>query len=379
MSARRNGDYARAVSSFESALRRDPSAELVREVQFRLAESYYLAGDSERAISGFSAYIQAFPNRAETYSAHYFLAGLYRARRDYPNAIAQLRIVRAQTQTLAGEIDAEIAQVMVLAGDFANANAQFDRALADSTLSPASRVRISLRAGAALIASNNPARAAARYDAALPFVRDASTRASLNLFAGQQYAAANQMDLATERWKWAINETPEESSAYTALLELVNRNIPVDEFQRGLVDYYAGAYDPAIAAFQRYLSSSSTHVADARYYIAKSLARKGNPAQALVEYDVIINTLRAGNRLGDAMIGKGEALEALGKMDDAIGVYKQLSSLAPNDAQADGALALAGDMLTRFGRYREAAVIYDQLAASYPAATPRRKHCSVRA
>ncbi len=366
MSARRNGDYTSAVSAFQSALRRDPTAELAREVQFRLAESYYLARDSERAIPGLATYIQAFPNSAEAYSARYFLADLYRARRDYPNALAHLRIVRAQTQSLAGEIDAEIAQVMVLTGDFANAHTQYDRALADSTLSSAARVRISLSAGAALIASGNPAQAAARYDAALPFVRDAPTRAALNLFAGQQYAAANQMDLATARWNRAINETPEESSAYTALLELVNRNIPVDEFQRGLVDYYAGAYDSAIAAFQRNLPGASTRVADARYYLAKSLARKGNPAQALVEYDVIINTLRTSNRLGDAMIGKGEALEALGKMDDAIGVYMQLPSLALNDARADDALALAGEMLTRSRRYRESAVIYDQLTANYP-------------
>ncbi len=365
LSARRNGDYTRASAAFQGALSLKPPSDLARESQFRLAESYYLSNDSERAIASLSSYLQAYPQSTEAYATRYFLADLYRARKDYWNALAQLRIMRDQTQTLAGEIDAEIAQVLELAGDSANANAQYDRALADSTLSPSARVRISLRAGATLIASGNRGRAAARYDAALAFANDAPTRAALNLFAGQAYAAANQMDSAIARWNRVINETPEQPSAYTALLELVNRNIPVDEYQRGLVDYQAGAYDAAIAAFQRHLQGPSPRAGAARYYLASALARKGSYPQAITEYDIIIDDLRASDRVPEAILGKAEALQALGKIDDAISTYKQLPALVPNDAQADQALLRAGETLERVKRYRDAAPIFDQLFANY--------------
>ena len=54
---------------------------------------------------------------------------------------------------------------------------------------------------------------------------------------------------------------PRSYDSYLALVDLVEAGVPVDEQQRGLVDYYAGQYAVAIAAFDRYMQEEGADVA----------------------------------------------------------------------------------------------------------------------
>lgn len=368
MLARRNGDYVRASLAFQAALTLKPPADLARQAQFRLGEAYRLAGDDEHALAALNAYLQSYPAGEDAPAAHYFLADVYsRVRKDYSRALTHLRAFRDQTKTLGGETDALIADALARSGDSAGAIAQYDRALQDTTLSPSTRISILLRTGAVHLGRGEPARAAARYDTALTFAKDAHTRAALNLSAGQAYAAANQMDLAISRWASVIVDTPEQLSARQALVELTNRGARIDELQRGLVELNEGNDDTAIAAFTRYLSTGGARAGEAHYQLALAYTDKSAYSQAIVEYDTIINNFPKDNRVPDAFMGKASAELAIGKLDEAVSVYQRFVSVLPDATRAAEALYRAGMVLERTQRYRDAAVLFDRLQSTYPA------------
>ncbi|MBI4786130.1 MAG: tetratricopeptide repeat protein [Chloroflexi bacterium] len=362
MMARRNGDYARAIAAFQTTLNSNPAP----EAQFRLGEAYWLYNDDERAAAALNAYLQANPDGAHAPETHYFLADAYRALKDYPNAFAHLKIYRDLSPTLVGDTDATIADLMVIAGDGANAIAQYDLALQDPNLSTSNKINILMRVADVYSGRGQPALAAARYDAALAFATDARTRADLYLRAGESYAAAGQLDEAIARWTEPFVKYPEQPGAYKSLIDLLNRNIAVDDFQRGLVDYYANANDPAITAFQNHLKSDAPREGEARYYIGSAYARKAAYSQAMAEFDIIIKTLPKDKRVAEAYLGKASAQGLLGKVDEAVATYKKLAATIPDDALADDALWRAAQLLDRVKRYSDAANAYAEVQSKYP-------------
>ena len=77
------------------------------------------------------------------------------------------------------------------------------------------------------------------------------------------------------------------SYAYDALVTLVGDNVPVDEFERGLVDYCAGQYDPALAAFTRSIQAGH-RVAESRYWAGLAFRAQGDTDNALRQFNLII-------------------------------------------------------------------------------------------
>lgn len=367
MIARRNGDYARAIAAFRAVLNSQPANDLAQEAQYRLGEAYWLNNDDPRAINILSAYLQANPTGAHAPEARYLLADAYRATKDYPNALEQLRLYRAQSATLVGDVDATLADILVLAGAPAEALTQYDRALQDTTLSTTNRINILRRAAEVHAALNQPAQAAARYDTALALTTDARTKADLLQRAGEAYAVANQLETALARWSEAINKYPEQPGAYQSLVNLLNRGGTVDDYQRGVVDYYAGQYDAAIAAFERELKSDSSRAGDIRYFTASSHARKGAYAQAIADFDYIIKTLPKHPRVPDAYFGKASAYAAQNKIDDAVATYKKFAATLPEHDRADDALWNAALLYERAQRYTDAITLFDELQKKYPA------------
>ncbi len=371
MTARQYGDYARALKAFQTVVEKSAAtaspdaANLASEARFRLAEVYWLSDDQANAATALTNYLQATPAGTHAFEAHFLLAETYRARKDYPNALAQLRIVRQQTQALAGDMDARIADVLFQMGDTTNAMVQYDRALQDASLPTATRLDLLMRAGSVDLAAGQMAHAAARYDKALALAQEPLTRSEIYLFAGRGYAGANQLDLAIARWTSALTETPEQPYAPQALAELTNRNIPVDDYQRGLVDYSAGAYDTAIADFRRNLSSAAPRAGDSHYYIGKAYAALGAYSQAIAEYDGVVKMQPQDKRAPDALMAQAQAYNAIGQVDQSVQAYKSLASQFPDDPLADQALLQAGKTLEQLNRYREAAAVFEQMQAQY--------------
>ncbi|MEI2622963.1 MAG: hypothetical protein V9G23_02925 [Giesbergeria sp.] len=93
----------------------------------------------------------------------------------------------------------------------------------------------------------------------LPFLilhRTAFIAPSIRYQAGTALASAGNDPAAIEQWRAATAEAPATSSAYLALVELVNRNLDFDLVDRGYIDLVEGAYQPAIYAYSTFLESA---------------------------------------------------------------------------------------------------------------------------
>ena len=120
-------------------------------------------------------------------------------------------------------------------------------------------------------------------------------RASYLYRAGIAYATAGDEEAAIARWRLALDEDPESNSAYQALIQLVNRDVPVDLFVRGQVDLFAQAYFPAINAYDSFLQEAPQD-----------------------------------DRAGQAWLGLGRAHMELGQWDEAIRALEQVMNWYPD-------------------------------------------------
>jgi soluble lytic murein transglycosylase len=139
----------------------------------------------------------------------------------------------------------------------------------------------------------------------------------------------------------AVNNYPTSYDSYQALLVLVDNEIPVDELNRGIVDYYAGQYGVATAAFDRYLQSAPADPGTAHYYYGLALRSRGGNQDAIQQWDALIRT--TGHRYWDAW---SKSLYAVG-IPGSIRAYDQrcrISSPRPSHPRAGSSYS------TRTGR-----------------------------
>lgn len=363
MVARRNGDYARAAQLFRSLAQGNPASELGRESQFRLGEVNYLDEAYAGAVKELAAFLNANPKDAHAPQARFFLAHSYAGQKDYPNAIAQLTLYRATSSALAGDTDAQIGDWLAIT-DKRAALTQYDQALKDTLLTSSARVDIEMKAAALNLQLGEPGLAAQRYARAYEATTVDSVRADLQYRWGLALSTAGEGDLAAAHWRSAVNTFPRERGAFNSLVEMVNRNLAVDDFQRGLVNYYAANYAPAIASFTRALNAA--HGAAAHYYLASSYQRTGDYASALAQLDAATNDHPADALAADAWYLKGRVQGQLGRIDRAVAAYQKFAELYPGDGRADDAFWQAAWLLDGNNRQAEAAALFADIAARFP-------------
>jgi YaiO family outer membrane protein len=124
---------------------------------------------------------------------------------------------------------------------------------------------------------------------------------------------------------------------------------------------YAGRLDEA----QRLLTPwvvAHPRDEDARFLLARILAWRGHPEDALAQYDFLLATAPAN---ADYVLGKARAQVALGRYDDALALCARAVQLAPTYAEV---WQLELQILERQGRQAEAKRLRAQLAQRFPGA-----------
>ena len=229
--------------------------------------------------------------------------------------------------------------------------------------------------------------------------RTETTKGQMTYLAGQAEIMAGNTAAGHERFQRAITDYPRAAESYQALVALVDAGIPVDEYQRGVVDYYAGAYLPAIEAFRRYLSGAGAEYnTDAHAFLAWSLERSGDVAGALTELDTLAERdparawfergelLRRADRQTEALAAYDEFLKHHADTEGAAGVAWSAAALADEMARDDAperyvyladsfpltenaplALFRAADLLQASGDDAEAIALRRRLVEQYPA------------
>ncbi len=321
----------------------DVDAALASTARYRLVESYLAEDNDAQAlamIEEFERGVDALPADDEKRTQIVFLraealVGLGRA----DEAVnAYLRFLQSHPE-LTEVIYELVAEIRRSAGNYAGAAADYQRA-ADPVENRVTQARLLESAATMLESAGQWAAAAAVYDEILAFAENPTYRASLATKAGNAYAEADDPTTALARWQSVIDDYPESRSSYPALAALVDRDVAVDLFVRGIIDLNAEAYYPAIDAFTAFLAQSPDEARAGRAVLGlgQSHLALGNWAEAQTFLEQVIANYPDCTCFGQAWLDKAR-IEIL-RGDDTNGrrILRTFAREHPQDSLAAEAL-----------------------------------------
>ncbi|MEJ2207729.1 MAG: transglycosylase SLT domain-containing protein [Anaerolineae bacterium] len=375
-----NGDYAAAIELYQALVEEGAQSPHIREARYRLAETYSLSRNDGAAAMAWERFLAEYPDDERTAAAHLMAAQVYRRANQCELALPHMEAHLERETVLADMVYEWIGDCRAeLAAGASDREAALEEVMAayrqalEAAREPGVQVGLREKIAGVYLALEDYAGAVAEYDAILRVARIDAYRARIEFQAAQALDADGQTEAAQARYRRAVDRYPKTEYAYLSLIQLVEAGVAVDEFQRGLVDYYAGdnhpdAYEAAIRAFDRYLAATpATQADEALYYKALCLRGLERPEAALETLEALIEGYPDSRRLADAWLQKGAALVAMDDLDAAIKVFQDTAAFFPADEVAPEALWRAAQRRDGEDTYSEAAQLYEQLQATFPA------------
>lgn len=362
------GNYAAAIEQFQ-ALLADPASEPDEavEARYRLGQCYLLDGKPSLAAATFQDFVDARPDDARWPAAHFQLAEARAALGEWAAAIEGYQTYLAARDAVAAAVYERIGDACVQRQDDAQALESYQAALERA---PYLDQALALREKIAEIHIRQKAYDLAidQYETILAAARLDNYRAQIEYLLGQTYVQAGAVEKAYEHWGTAVQSYPKAHHAYLSLVELVNASVEVNEFQRGMVDLYAGVYGAAVQALYRYLESDATeHRVEARYYVGRAYQLSGSYGLAIKEYDALIAAYPDDAVTADAWLAKARSLAAQGRTDAAVETLQAFVEAQPDHKLAPEALWQVAQLHEGAADWAKAAAAGRQLSGDYPA------------
>ena len=363
--AAHDGDFDTAIALYQSVVAGPATDTQIEQARIELANVQRLARHLPEAIDQYTQFLQAFPQSKRLSEAWFGLAEAYFAQASWSKSIAAYQkylglrgdLIAAYAQERSGDAYTQL-------NDLPHAVTAYQAAMTAATSNTdIAGLREKLALTYRLMKNLNDA--LAQYDAILSFAQQPAYRAQVMYQAGQAQIDSGQTDAGYKRFIELVNTYPDRNDAYQALVALVDAGVEVNDFQRGLVDYYAAQYEAAIAAFKRFIAATTDH-GNAYYYIGLSYRGEGNIPAALKAFDEIINQHPEASRWGDAWIEKAKTQVTGGDTEGALATLQTFVKKYPTAPQAPTALWNAAGFLEGSGDYPRAIDLNLQLQAGYP-------------
>jgi soluble lytic murein transglycosylase len=357
-----NGDTNQAIALLEANVGQPEAFTPEQQIEnlYNLGVAYLQDGRYQQALSTFEQ-LTALAGEQTPIATQFHIAQAQMALGNYPAAIAAYQRYVEANSDLGAYLYPLIADAYEAMGD--GVKAQMARQTAVTI--PAHRLtEISNRqilAQRYLNAQNYPA-AITQYDAIRDLAVTEFTKGQMAYNAGYAELLAGNNEAAYARFQQSLSAYPRAYETYLGLVELVEAGIPVDEYQRGLVNFHADSFEPAAAAFARYIQANpENYNRDAHLYAAWSYEALGNVTAALAELDSYALTEPT------AVLERAQLLERAGDLPGALESYQAFLQNYPDvEGAATAAWAVAaiaeaqGDIPTAITRYTA-------LADAYPA------------
>ena len=295
-----NEDFGAAVEQYQAGLLSDQLDETQRqEALLALGQAQLAAGQDAAAAEAFgtlladaagannSDSVKSGAGSGEAAGAYYYLAQSSAEQGDCRAAIGAYRSYLEANDALAAYIQPLVADCHLALGERELAIAAYEAAVA-ADAHPAVMVALRYRLAQLYMEDGDYPAAVRQYDAVLEQAQNQSTLGEANYLAGYAELLAGKPDEGYARYLEAVQAYPQAYESYLALVALIDAGYEVDDFQRGLVDFHAKAYDPAVTVFSRYLESPGEHNEDAHLYLAWSMEGLGDVQGALEQLQVYI-------------------------------------------------------------------------------------------
>lgn len=363
------GDYEQARREFQNAQSNASDPELQSAATLGLGRSLFLQNNYANAVTVLEGMVGAETQNAQhTAAAYYFLARTYEEQDLYEKAAEAYSMYLSLRP---GVLDAYIQELrgdaLMNAGDPTSAIAAYGAAVESPQIGTTTWTELKL--GRAYAADGDFANAIQRYLDIYESSDNDFARAQANYLMGQTYLTMGLPEQANARFLDSVALFPRAYDTYSGLVQLVNSEVPVDELQRGIVDYYAGEYGLAIEAFTRYIDSNTEVEASAYHYLALSRLELNEPERAIANWDYLIENYTGDALWATAWEEKAYTLWAyMDRYDEAAQALLNYVDQTPESSRAPEFLFQAARILERDGRLIDAAAAWERLIDNYPAA-----------
>ena len=360
------GDYTAAVAEYSSVLELGAAADAVADAKLELGIARLAAREYGAAAATLIQFLQNYADDERAQEAHFYLAETLLADGQPLAAADEYRLYLASGTVITAYVGEWLGIALHAGGSYDAATEAYEESISNA---PDRLFLLGVRERLALtrVAVGDYDGALEQYDAILAIAEDRSYRARIEYQAAQTLLLAGAGGNAYDRFLTIVETYPREQYAYLALVELVEVGLPPDDYLRGIVDYYGGAYGPAVQAFERYIADyPDSFSGEALWYAGLSYLSAGSPELAAIQFQELITGFPGTPRYGDAWMGLATAHADAGDVDMAVATYQAFVGSEPDHPRAPEALWRAGVLLERSGDLQTSAQAYADCHIAYP-------------
>ena len=362
-----NGDLLSALSKFRQLLVAPNATEEERQAALLgIGEMELRIGAFKEAEESLNLFLERYPPDSQAAKATFWLAQARQGQMDWEGSIEAFQAYLAMEDMLTSYVSDMIADSYLALGEADLALEAYETALMGAATTE-KVIAMRERLAQAYLAAGQIDAAIAQYDAISALADDDRTLARMDYLAGYALMISGHIEEGVARYLHAVHQYPAAYHSYLALIELVDLGHPVDDFARGLVDYHAGAYIPAISAFYRHIEDNLyDHTADGHLYIARCYASIGNYPAALAELEVVLETHQGDPLWDEAWLEQAVIQEQADDIEGAADTYEEFANAFPTNELAPVALWRGGRLLEEWSEWDRAYRLYHQLVSQYP-------------
>ena len=340
------------------------------------------ASSTESTSPGFQGLVDINRDSIPVSDAYYYLGKISMLEGDCEAAIGAYESYYALNQDMASYIVPEIASCYLGLDDPQSALSLYEMAVDSPALE---EINIALRMELArqYLSSSNFEGTLEQYDALANLATTEEAKGKANYLMGSTLLALGEFKDGYDYFREAIELYPRAFDSYLALSALIEIGEDVNDLDRGVVDFYAAAYEPAINALSRYLEGNDQHDEDAHLFLAWSYEGLVPAENALTQIDAYIeatapvdeqetgeegDSLDTSETLNPARgwLERARLQTRSGNLPGAISDYQELLALYPEDAEAPLAAWWVAAYSEQLGFIEPAIESYELMAQNYP-------------
>lgn len=359
------GDYESARKAYQNLYNQSNSAEMQSAALLGNGQTAWAQGDTLAALEAFRQVTAAYPQTAAAADAWFLLGEAYFSLQRY----AEAEEAYWQYLTLRPGILDDYAQerrgdAYAAQGDYLDALDAYQAA--QQFPAPEDRTDLEIKIAQTHATLGDYATALAMYADIQQRADNDLVRARINYLTGETYLTLGEAEKAYQYFQQNLQNYPLAYETYLSLVELVDHEVPVDNFLRGLVDYYAGQYGAALNALQQ-AQRDPAPAGNVYYYLGLTQRANGYYPEAIATWQQYIEAYPSHAHWVDAWEDIAFTQWAyLNRPDAAAKTLMQFVQRMPAAPQTPGILYDAARMYERSGQLDAAASAWEQLAATYP-------------
>lgn len=259
------GDWQTARSQYQQTLNQSTAPGELSAALLGLGKTTYQQGDYQKSLDYLRDLITNYPEAEVLPQAYIALADTYRALNRHleeADAYSSYQLLRP------GLIDRYVftrkGDALSQAGQHQAAITAYQRALAAE--GSGEDLAIQVKIGQEYVALDDHQTAVVIFQDVYSQSTNDYQKAQADYLLGQSFQALDQPDQAGKAYLDAVQNYPLSYDSYLALVALIENGVPVNDLDRGLVDYFAGQYSLAVEAFDRYLANPEADDPGTAYY-----------------------------------------------------------------------------------------------------------------